>query len=384
MKVLALTTNTAAMAATRYRLAQYEPLCRPHDINLEIRPFLDEATERLLYQPGHNLSKLAGLAAAARRRITTTLAGLDADLVYVMREACLMGLPWVETSLAALAGKPMIYDLDDPVWLSYRSPTYGKLAMLAKMPGKANFLMRMADAVIAGNDFVAAHARHYNKHVTVVPTVVDTDRFRPTPAAGSHAGSNAGSNAGFDTGSHNMDELVTLGWIGSHSTTSFMDAIIDALDEAARQVSFRLVVVGASHPFYPRHFEVDNRSWSLDREIADFQSLDIGLYPMEPSQWAMGKSGLKAVQYGAVGIPTIASPVGAVNQVVEQDRTGLLASTPAQWRDAVVRLVSDPNLRTDMGNAARKRIEEQYSLAVWAPRWLTIVQTTRHSTRSHW
>ena len=163
-----------------------------------------------------------------------------------------------------------------------------------------------------------------------------------------------------------------------------MDRIIDALDEAARQVSFRLVVVGASHPFHARHFEVDNRSWNLDREIADFQNLDIGLYPMEPSIWCMGKSGLKAVQYGAVGIPTIASPIGAVNRVLEQDRTGLLVGTPIQWRDAVVRLVSDPDLRAEMGAAARKRIVERYSLGAWAPRWVSILQTTRHSARSHW
>ncbi len=372
MRVLVLTTNTVRMAATRLRVAQYRRLCQQQGIQIEIHPFLTRELEDALYRPGHSLSKMMHLARAAAKRLLDLFEGLSADVIYVLREACLFGPPWMELILGPLANKPMVFDLDDPIWLPYASPTYGKWAMLAKMPIKTNILCQIATTVVAGNEYLAAFARRYNDNVVVIPTVADTDQFLPAPIEEEE-------QALFDGTSH----LPTVGWVGSHSTTQYLESILPAIREAARMVPFRLKVVGA-RPINLGGLDAVQQPWSLDREIEDFQSLDVGLYPMVPSEWAMGKSALKAVLYGAVGIPTIASPIGAAAKVVIPEETGLLAGTDKDWTEAMVRLVSDARLRRSMGTRARDHIVENYSLEAWGERWIATLVETRNRDRSHW
>ncbi len=372
MRVLALTTNTVKMAATRLRVAQYRRLCQDQGIQLEIRPFLSRELEDALYRPGHSMAKAAGLAKAAANRLADLVDSLSADVIYVLREACLFGPPWMELLLGPLANKPLVFDLDDPIWLPYESPTYGKLAMLAKMPQKAHVLCRIASAVVAGNDYLAAFASRYNDNVTVIPTVVDTDQFVPPPPQDEEQEPFDGTSS-----------LPVVGWVGSHSTTPYLESILPALREAYRMVPFRLRVVGA-RPLNLGGLDAEQLPWSLDRELEDFQSLDIGLYPMIPSAWTMGKSALKAVLYGAVGISTIATPVGAAAKVVQPEETGLLAGTNQEWSQALVRLLSDSSLRKTMGRQARQRIVDHYSLARWGDRWVSMLVEAKQRAKPHW
>ena len=64
--------------------------------------------------------------------------------------------------------------------------------------------------------------------------------------------------------------------------------------------------------------KVENETWEMGREVADFQSIDVGLYPLDASLyagWAAGKSGFKAIQYMGVGVPYVATPVGASAEI---------------------------------------------------------------------
>jgi glycosyltransferase involved in cell wall biosynthesis len=364
MHVLALTTNTEKTACTRFRLLQYAPYLQQEGIALTVRPFLDERLERALYRAGGAHRKIFGLLKAAAGRIRDLIDGLNASVIYVLREAALIGPPLLEIALAKGARRPLVFDVDDPVWERYASPVYGRLAMLLKMPQKANTLFRLASHVIAGNAYVARYARRFTSAVTVIPTVVDTEQFTARSPRGPAAQKSA----------------VTVGWVGSHSTAPYLESILEPLCAAGHRRPFRLLVVGAGKPLdlpatkslYGAGLE--QRSWTLKDEIASFQEIDIGLYPIRKDRWSVGKSAFKAIQYGAVGIPTVASPVGAVRDVVIDGKTGVLAETPAQWAKGVTRLIADPALRDRMGRAARKRIHNQYSLQNWAPRWVEVIK----------
>jgi glycosyltransferase involved in cell wall biosynthesis len=113
--------------------------------------------------------------------------------------------------------------------------------------------------------------------------------------------------------------------------------------------------------------EIENLEWQLQREVADFQSFDIGLYPIDPSmyaaQWAAGKSGFKAIQYMAVGVPYAAAPVGAAAEIGEAGVTHFHATTNDEWFRALELLLSHPELRQTMGAAGRRHVVEHYSLA---------------------
>lgn len=340
---------------------QYIPALAEQGIEVEVRPFLDRGLEDLLYQPGALLKKTIGVAAASLRRIETLPLGLHADVIYVLREASLLGPPLLEWALSRLAGKPLVFDLDDALWESYVSPTHGRLAMLLKMPGKTHTLFKLATRVVAGNQYVADYAKRFNTNVSVVPSVVDTQIFKPLEQKPDN-------------------RLPVVGWIGSHSTRQHLEPVLPALAAAARRCRFRLLIVGAGQRVEVPGFEVENRQWRLDTEVQCFQELDIGLYPLNADNWSIGKSAFKAVQYGAVGIPTVGSPVGAVSSIIEDGVNGFLASTPDEWADSVVRLVQDPDLRRQMGTRARTLVESDYSTRTWAPRLAGLLRKTVRET----
>ena len=108
------------------------------------------------------------------------------------------------------------------------------------------------------------------------------------------------------------------------------------------------------------------RAWTLDGDVEDFRSLDIGVYPIDDDAWGAGKSGLKAVQYMACGVPFVMSPVGVCATMGEPGRTHLVATTTDEWSSAIRRLLADAALRHSMGAAGRAFAEAHYSLSAQA------------------
>jgi len=380
MKVLALMTNTEQTACTRFRLLQYRQHLEAAGITLDARPLLDEKLEKALYRSGGRLGpKAFGITKALAKRTRDLFDGLNADVIYILREASLVGPPIIEWVLSKAGRRPVIFDVDDPIWKGYSSPTYGPLAMLLKMPKKADTIFRLATHIVAGNDYVADYARKLNPNVTVIPTVVDTEKFTPredTPQPQDASQAKDKQQAQDKP----QAQVPVVGWIGSHSTAPYLRRILPALQAAAWKAPFKLHIVGSrSQLTLPGNTqlpgtEVIRKPWTLESEIPAFQELDIGLYPITRDKWSVGKSAFKAVQYGAVSVPTIASPVGAVKQVIEHEKTGILADTTDEWIQAVTTLVQDETLRRTIGRNARTRIEEEYSLATWAPRLIEVIE----------
>lgn len=339
MEVLALAAFPIEAAATRYRLFQLAPGLADMGIRLTVRPFLDSGTFASLYQRSNWPQTAAGLIRASAFRLADLGRVRRADVLLVQREALLFGPPVVEWLALRLGNCPLVLDLDDATYVGYVSPTYGRLSSWLKAPGKTDQLIRWASVVTCGNPVISKYVTDAGGRAQVVPTVVDTATFTPRPDAGS-----------------GRRELV-VGWIGSHSTLPFLERLAPVLRELAAVHRFRLKVVGAGRAELPfGGVEVDNLPWSLDREVADFQSLDVGLYPLPENEWSVGKSGLKSIQYMAVGVPFVASPVGVVGEIGQPGVTHLCATSLAEWRDALDRLLSDADLRARMGRAGRSHV----------------------------
>lgn len=327
-------------AVTRFRLQQFTPALRRAGIEAHIRPFLTTEELRLLYSGTWSRDMLRAAKRAITRRLLDITQAKRFDAVVVQREAALVGPPIIEWALTALVRRPLVFDFDDAVWLTYTSPTYGRwLPRLVKMPSKVKFTLRAATQVIAGSNHLAAFAQQHNANVTVIPTTVDTDQFVPC---------------------RSKNETPILGWIGSHSTGPYLRSVMPALARVAQTHKFKLRVIGAKidAPGVP----VEHVPWSPEGEVANLQSFDIGLYPMPDDAWARGKAGLKAIQYMACGVPVVASPVGATNQIVRHGHNGLLAGSEAQWVQAITRLLDDDGLRTTMGNVGREDAVTNWSL----------------------
>ena len=164
------------------------------------------------------------------------------------------------------------------------------------------------------------------------------------------------------------NDVPVLGWIGTHSTFPFLRAIFPVLEKLAERHRFVLKIVGAGKKnIKVKGVEVRNLDWELNREIEDFQTLDIGLYPMTVTdsanrQWLQGKSGFKAIQYMAVGVPFVMSPVGVGAEIGVPGETHFNAEADEDWYNSLDKLLSDADLRTQMGWNARAHSVENYTV----------------------
>lgn len=348
MNVLGLSSYPVEAAATRYRLVQFVGPLADRGITLTVRPFLDSQAFDTLYQR-HALPYTAvALMKSGLRRLKDLLLLSHADAVFVQREAMLFGPPLIEWLAVRIFRRPMVLDLDDATYVPYTSPTYGKLGKALKWFSKTDDLIHWADIVTCGNRAIAEYAEGKGATTRIIPTVVDTDIFRPV---------------------HRLpQDLLVLGWIGTHSTFPYLKTIFPVLQELARTHRFKLRIVGAGEQkVNVPGVEVENLEWKLEREVEDFQSFDIGLYPIDPTlyaeKWAAGKSGFKAIQYMAVGTPFVAAPVGAMRDIGQAGVTHLLAVTNDEWQRALKLLLSDLDLRQAMGTAGRRHVIQHYSLS---------------------
>lgn len=329
-----------------------------HGDRVTLLPFLPTAAFQRLYDPRQWLRTTLSLVAGVARRIAQLPMICTADAVFVQREAMLLGPPVVEWLTARVARRPMVLDLDDATYLDQAPSIYGRLSRALKAHGKTDRLIDWSSMVICGNESIAAHVRGRGRPAVVMPTIVDTSVFVPRSRV------------------PGPDELPVIGWVGSHSTTDYFKAIVPMLESLAQEFRFRVRIVGAREPVVIEGVEVECLPWRRDREVFDFQSLDIGVYPLPRDVWAEAKSGLKAIEYLSVGVPFVASPVGVVARIGIPGQTHFLAESPDEWREALARLLEERELRLGMGKAGRAHAVEHYSLEKAAVLLDEVLQTS--------
>ena len=347
LRVLAMVPSIYGVSpGERFRIEQWEPRLRDEGITITYAPFESTRLHEMLHTPGHVLAKSREIGRALVRRAQDIPTVHNFDLVYLYREAALVG-PAVFERWIARSGRPFVFDFDDAVFLTYRSPANGMLMRL-KMPGKTATTCRLANHVMVGNSYLASYANRFNPRVTIVPTAIDLTRHVPHRTTA-------------DEGK------PVIGWTGSHSTLQHLDIVRPALQALAATRPFTLRVVGTSSYSVPG-VDVDARPWAEQTEIADLLGIDIGIMPLPDDPWTRGKCALKALQYMALEIPAVSSPVGVTTEFVRDGENGFLARNEEEWVDRVTRLLDSAALRQRLGKAGRVTVAEQFDGAIHAGR----------------
>lgn len=361
MKVLALCSYPVEAAATRFRLAQFVEPLRERGIEVDIRPFLDRNLYNALYKGAGFFSTAVSMLAPLSKRFRDVFDARQYEAVFVQREAMVFGPGMVEWLIANVMRRPIVLDLDDATYIRYVSPTYGRLGSTFKFFGKTDNLIRRSKLVICGNRFIAEYAGSKGARTVVIPTVVDLDKFSPLEKP-------------------TKAEVLSLGWIGTHSTFPFLESLFPVFRRLAEKHRFVLKIVGSGRiEMELNGVDVQLLEWELDRDIEDFRSLDIGLYPITVSssadpQWINGKSGFKAIQYMAVGVPFVMSPVGVCSEIGESGRTHFNAVSEEDWYTFLDDLLTKDDLRAEMGAAGRKFALANYGLQQWADKLETAIR----------
>jgi glycosyltransferase involved in cell wall biosynthesis len=361
MRILAVVPSVYDTSpGQRFRIEQWEPLLADRGVSISYAPFETEELRQVLYRPGNAVAKVRSVFSGLKKRGESLANVRDFDMVYLFREAALLGPAWFERKIER-AGVPIVFDFDDAVFESYKSPSNGYLSYL-KFPTKTATSIRLSAHVMAGNAYLADYARQYNPNVTIVPTTIDTDQYRSKPALQMEG------------------EPLTIGWSGSFSTVQHLDTIRDVLQELARDEKFKLRVIGTPNYELPG-VDIEALQWKSETEIEDLRKIDIGLMPLPDDRWSKGKCGLKALQYMALEIPTICSPVGVNSTIISDGDNGFIADSKDEWIAKLKSLLHSAELRKRIGSAGRKTVEREYSAAVQAPRVFDIFESVVNGRR---
>ena len=348
MRVLVLTPYPyGTVPGPRSSFELWERVLRAADIELDYVVFESDRLHEILYLDGRAREKALEMGRSYAGLLAEVLRARDHDAVLVNREATLIGPALIERWVAR-RGTPLIYLLDDPLYIPYRSPSNGFLSYL-KCFGKIKTLCRISATVIANSPSNCAFARRHNANVWEIPSVVDGDLYtgwepRPSPP-----------------------RSVSVGWTGSPSTAANLQVIRGPLGALGERDDVRLRFIGASDFGLP---EVAHEAvpWMAETEVQDLRRLEVGLLPLPLTPWTPHKFYLKLIQYMALGIPPVATPLGSNPLVIEDGSTGFLARDDHEWLAAVERLVEDPDLRESIGKSSAEEALRRYTLQANAER----------------
>ncbi len=345
----------------RYRFEQFAPYWAEHGVHVEYAWIIDEDDDKVFYSPGKILAKARIFKKSLKLRAEHVRRAKDFDLVVLQREALMTGSIRYERAFAN-SGVPLIYDFDDAIWHMDVSEANRKLKWL-KDPSKVPKIIALANHVIAGNEFLADYARRFNTQVEVIPTVIDTDRYAPRPTAPRANGK------------------VVIGWTGSLTSVAHLQLAFPMLRELQDKLSDKLIFrVISDRDLEAPGLNVENVRWNAATEADDLAAIDIGIMPLPDNEWSRGKCGFKGLQYMGMGKAVVLSRVGVNSTIVQDGVNGFLASSDAEWKEKLSKLIADADLRQRLGQAARKTVEEKYSVIAWRDRYLALFNELTRKT----
>jgi glycosyltransferase involved in cell wall biosynthesis len=329
----------------RFRFEQYFKLLEDSGINCYKQSFWNERTWKILYKKGYEVRKVIGFLSGILKRFQILFKISKADYVFIHRECMPVGPPIFEWIIYKIFGKKIIYDFDDAIWLPNTSHE-NRVASLIKWHSKTAAICRWSYKVSCGNNYLVDFAKQFNPHAVLNPTTIDTEQH------------------------HNpirypklFSEKITVGWTGSHSTLKYLGSIIPALKQLEKKYNenFQFLVIADKKPDLDlNHFVFI--PWKENSEIEDLSQIDIGIMPLTDDIWAKGKCGFKALQYMALEIPAVASPVGVNTQIIDSGVNGFLCTSQQDWFDAIDKLIQNKALRESIGIQGRKKVIEHYSV----------------------
>ncbi len=270
------------------------------------------------------------------------------DIVYIEREIFDSESFEMEERFRAICHR-LVLDLDDAVFLRY--------------PNKFERILPIFDLVVCGNSLIKDHVSLFNRSVLKIPTSIDLQRYGMRP-----------------THQHSVRPVV--GWMGTTGNLHYLQVTAEALREVAKEVPFQLrLVVPNLSPLAKidlRGVEIDHQPWTAESEVNELQQMDVGLMPLTADQpWAHYKCAAKLLQYLAVAVPAIATPIGVNEEILASREVGFAAESTEEWSLGLRLLLSDPMLRNQMGRSGRELVQREYSVEANYPKLANALRDLR-------
>jgi glycosyltransferase involved in cell wall biosynthesis len=337
---------TGQSPSQRFRFEQYLSLLEQNGVLVSSQSFWDEQTWSILYKPGYFFRKISGFFKGVARRLMMLFRLSSVDFVFVHRECLPIGPPIIEWIISIVLKRKIIYDFDDAIWLPNTSQENSIVAYL-KWHNKVASICKWSHKVSCGNAYLAGYASQFNNSVIINPTTIDTENLHNPTLYKQQTDSSS----------------LTIGWTGTHSTLPYLNSLIPVFEKIENKFEgkVRLLIIANKNPQLKlKH--VDFMPWSKETEVYDLMRMDIGVMPLTDDVWAKGKCGFKALQYMALEIPSLVSPVGINKIIIDHEINGFLAADENEWFTYLKKLIQDESLRKKIGAQGRMKVIKNYSI----------------------
>lgn len=336
----------------RFRYEQYISFLNQY-YEIEFRPFMNKRLWSIYYKKGRYLEKAILMMYCFVRRFTHIFNAGNSK-IFIFRELSPFGPPFFEFILAKILNKKYILDFDDAIWLPNFSQANSKFQFL-KMYWKIDYSIKWAFKITVGNNYLANYTKRINSNVQIIPTTIDTKNYH-----------NILTN-------HN-DKDIVIGWTGTHSTMRYLDFIFPIIEELEKKYDFKFRVISDKAPNIKLK-SIEFVKWNKESEIQDLSKIHIGIMPLKEDKWSQGKCGFKGLQYMALGIVAVMSPVGVNNTIVQHGKNGFLVDEKKDWINILSVLLKNQEKRKEIGQNGRKTIEDYYSVEANKKKYLEVFRS---------
>jgi L-malate glycosyltransferase len=337
----------------RLKYEQYFESWRNAGYEITVESFMSAKMQNIVYKKGFLFTKIAETIKGYFKRVKLLFALKNYDIIYYFLWVTPFGPPIFERMFCYFS-KKIIYDIDDLVYSKNKTTSW--YIRILKGYSKPIFLMKKAHHIITCTPYLDNYVKQYNKNTTDISSTVDTE------------------NRYFAVNKYTNDKPIIIGWSGSHSTLKHFLTIQNVLKAIQLKYPTVIIKIMGGTNVEIDGVKIESCEWSETIEISTLQSFDIGIYPLPNEEWVYGKSSLKAIQYMALGIPTVATAIGTNFRVIEDGKSGFLVNNETEWIERISQLIENPDLRKEIGFAARKKIENEFSTKANAPKYLSILK----------
>lgn len=338
----------------RYRFEQYFNWFQENGIECVLSNLLDEEDDKNLYKSRNYWNKLKIAVKSWNKRRKDLKRVKDFDLVVIYREARITrGISFEKK--AAKLGVPMLFDFDDAIWVKDMSAGNKWLSFM-KSSNKIQKILPLCSHVTAGNEYLAEFARKFNENVSIIPSTIDCRKYVPM---------------------EKTSDKVTIGWVGSHTTVKHFELVINVYRNLLKKYGDKIQFKVIGDPLYEnKELGIVGEPWSNDKEVELFNSIDIGVMPLEEDAWTKGKCGMKGILYMSVGKPAVMSAVGMNCDIVSHGVDGYVPVGEDEWFKVLSDLIENEDLRNEVGQKARETVIDRFSIDSQKDVLLRIYQQT--------
>ncbi len=344
-------------AGQRFKYEQYFDLFQSNNFDIKVSSFMSFQLWKIIYQPGNLLKKIFYTLFGYYKRIKEIKNLSNYDAVYIFMWVVPLGGNFFE-KIYLNKSKKVIYDIEDNILINFKKKD--NLVAFLRSEYKIKYLIKNSDYLITSSPMLSDICKTISNksfNIEYISASISLNRYLPTK-------------------NHVNKDSITIGWTGTHSSRDYLDIIKNVLIKVVQNNPNIKIKIISNFNYQIKNLKLKNTKWNKKTEIEDLLDIDIGIYPLTTDKWVAGKSGLKAIQFMALGIPVVATNIAMNKKIIQNMKNGILVNNnDNEWIDAINLLVEDYNLRNKIGIASRKTVAENYSTNIIGDKYLKILNS---------